>query len=441
MVHGVGAGALATAVLVAGAAVPSAAAARQAAATSRSGPVSAATEGDRLARSSQRHGTVADRAAATQAIRQRLTVAGADKALGSNVSAVVLDAATGAVVYSRNPSLALMPASGHKLVTGFVALSSMPASATFRTHVRADSTRSTVWLVGGGDPALSVSRLKEMAATTRAEVVRAGRTSVVLRVDDTLFPAPTSATGWKASYVPDEVAPVRPLVAGGRDVMDTALDAAAIFAGELVRLGVKVSSTAREKVPTGATTISTAVSASAGTLVAQLINSSNNDYAEAMHRQASLAAAKGASWSAANGHALTVLKAKGVNTSGAAVHDGSGLSRSDRMSATVMTSLLLRVRQYPAVKQAFYAPTGLPTAGVSGTLRTRFTTASTSCAKGRVRAKTGSLSDAVSLSGSAYGVDGRERLFSIIENGAASSTEARHAIDRFATAATGCTPG
>ena len=111
-----------------------------------------------------------------------------------------------------------------------------------------------------------------------------------------------------------------------------------------------------------------------------------------------------------------------------------------------MKRISAKLHPFAVVKFATPPPSnaaskGSGTAGVSGTLRTRFTTASTSCAKGKVRAKTGSLSDAVSLSGSAYGVDGRERLFSIIENGAASSTEARHAIDRFATAATGCTPG
>ena len=381
-------------------------------------------------------------------IPQRLAAAGADPALGTRVSAVVIDAVTGAVVYTRNASVTLMPASNEKLTTGFVALSSMAASATVRTQVKTyrppistGPPAYSVWIVGAGDPGLTVTRLREMALTARDALSRAGVTSVAVRVDDKLFPAPTPATGWKASYIPGDVAPVRALVAGGRNVLDTGLDAGVIFANELTRLGMSVSSTARGKVPPGATTVDSATSPSAGTLVAQLLNTSNNDYAENLHRRAAISASKGATWAAANGHALAVLKAQGVNTSGVAIHDGSGLSRSNRISAASMASLLLRVRRTPAIHQAFYAPNGMPTAGVSGTLKTRFATTATLCARGKVRAKTGWLSDVVALSGTAYGVDGRERIFSIIENGAASPTEARQAIERFATAATGCNPG
>lgn len=105
-----------------------------------------------------------------------------------------------------------------------------------------------------------------------------------------------------------------------------------------------------------------------------------------------------------------------------------------------MTSLLLTIRKSWVGSHFLHRDDAMPVAGVSGTLRTRFTTADTACARGKVRAKTGWLSDVVSLSGTAYGVDGKQRIFSIIENGAANPTEARLAIERFATAATGRNP-
>lgn len=380
------------------------------------------------------------RTALAGTIPQRLQKAGADPALGSRVSAVVLDATTGAVVYSRNASLALMPASNQKLNTAFVALSSMPATKTFQTHVKASSNKQIVWLVGGGDPGLTITRAREMAGTVRAALVKAGVKTVAVRVDDTLFPAPTNAVGWKTSYLPGDVVPVRPLVVGGRNAMDSAMDAGVIFSNELKRLGTTVSSTTRGKVVAGSATLVSATSLPVSTLVSQAINSSNNDYAEAIHRQSSLAAAKGATWAGANGHAIAALRAKGVTTTGTVIADGSGLSRSDRMSATNVTSLLLAIRRSATINNIIYAPDAMPIAGVSGTLATRFAQPDTICARGKVRAKSGTLSDVTALSGTAYSVDGKQRIFSIVENGAADTAAARFALERFATAAVGCDP-
>lgn len=304
----------------------------------------------------------------------RHAATGADPVLGSRVSAVVLDAATGAVIYSRNSSLALMSASNQKLNAAFVALSTMGSSKTVHTQVKASSNRQTLWLVGGGDPGLTVNRARQMASMAQAALVRAGVKSVAVRVDDTLFPPPTNATGWKASYLPGDVVPGRALVVGGRNAMDTALDAGVIFSNELMRLGISVSATTRGKVGPGAATLVMARSYSVGSYVTELINTSNNDYAENMHRRSSLTVGKGATWTAANGHALATLKAKGVNTSGAAIHDGSGLSRSNRMSGANLASLLLAIRRSAVAHPVLYGPNAMPTAGISGTPKTRFAT-------------------------------------------------------------------
>lgn len=386
-------------------------------------------------------GRLALTASDTRTIPQRLLAAGADPALGSAVTAVVIDTVTGAVIYSRNGSTVRLPASNQKLVTAFVALTTMGPNKTFPTVALVDTARTTVWLRGGGDPALSSAQLRTMATRVRDDLAGVGRQSIAVRVDDSLFPAPTNATGWKSSYLPGDVAPVRALVVDGHNVLDTGLDAGNSFAKELRAVGVAVPSVARQKLYRGGITVAKVTSPPVMTLVATMINSSNNDYAEALHRLSSLAAGSGATWSGANAHAMNVLRSRRVNVSNVAIQDGSGLSRSDRQSAATLTSLLLAVRRSWPTKYAIYRVNAMPTAGVSGTLRTRFATPDTACARGKVRAKTGWLSDVVSLSGTAYGVDGRERVFSIIENGAADPTQARFAIERFATAATGCNPG
>lgn len=376
----------------------------------------------------------------TRTIAERLAVAGADPALGANVSAVVIDTTTGEAVYSRGAGTALMPASNEKLVTAFVALTTLGPNRTFPTVAKVDTARSTLWLRGGGDPALSTSQLRTLAQQVRTDVVAAGRSAITVKVDDSLFPAPTNAPGWKTSYVPGEVAPVRALVVDGRNVVDTSLDTGNVFASELRRLGIAVPSVSRGTLSRGGTTVASVTSPPVAALVATMVNTSSNDYAEVLHRQSSLVAGTGGTWEAARAHATGVLAAHGVDTAGIAVHDGSGLSRSDRQSAASFTGLLMAARRSFVTRHVLYRDGAMPVAGVSGTLRTRFASPDTTCARGLVRAKTGWLSDAVALSGTAYGVDGTQRVFSIVENGAASPTEARLAIERFATAATGCNP-
>ena len=75
------------------------------------------------------------------------------------------------------------------------------------------------------------------------------------------------------------------------------------------------------------------------------------------------------------------------------VADGSGLSRDNRLSAAAMTDLLCWMVRRP---QADVFAASLPIAGIDGTLKSRLTGERH---RGRVRAKTGTLTGACSLSG------------------------------------------
>ncbi len=91
--------------------------------------------------------------------------------------------------------------------------------------------------------------------------------------------------------------------------------------------------------------------------------------------------------------------------------DGSGLCRSDLMSAQTMVKLL----KYMAGSNAgaeFAA--ALPMAGIDGTLKNRMTACR---ARGRVLAKTGTLTGVSALSGYAVTRAGERLAFSIIVNG------------------------
>ena len=115
----------------------------------------------------------------------------------------------------------------------------------------------------------------------------------------------------------------------------------------------------------------------------------------------------------------TFLKEAGVNTSGLALTDGSGLSRNDMVTAEASVQLLTymgRHRYSGVFREA------LPIAGVDGTLRNRM---KGTPAENNVRAKTGSLSSASSLSGYLTTASGENLVFSIMVNNFPVDTDVR----------------
>jgi D-alanyl-D-alanine carboxypeptidase/D-alanyl-D-alanine-endopeptidase (penicillin-binding protein 4) len=106
------------------------------------------------------------------------------------------------------------------------------------------------------------------------------------------------------------------------------------------------------------------------------------------------------------------LTALGVSTEGFEQADGSGLSRGNRVSARQIVALLEAVLASDATSARRYLDS-LAVAGVSGTLSSRM---KGSAAAGRVRAKTGFINGASSLSGFVERDDGRIFVFSILVN-------------------------
>jgi D-alanyl-D-alanine carboxypeptidase/D-alanyl-D-alanine-endopeptidase (penicillin-binding protein 4) len=106
-------------------------------------------------------------------------------------------------------------------------------------------------------------------------------------------------------------------------------------------------------------------------------------------------------------------------------YDASGMSGNDLIAPRAYTTLLTYAARQPwgeAWKATF------PIAGVDGTLSGRF---KTSPLKGKLFAKTGTLSEVTTLSGYLLAKSGRTIAFSILVNGHLPGSEAEtHAIDR-----------
>ncbi|MEO9222465.1 MAG: D-alanyl-D-alanine carboxypeptidase, partial [Mycobacteriaceae bacterium] len=126
----------------------------------------------------------------------------------------------------------------------------------------------------------------------------------------------------------------------------------------------------------------------------------------------------------------------GIDVSGLAMRDTSGLSDLDRVPARALTDVLSQAAgngPHGAALRPLLSK--LPVAAASGTLADRFDRVSTQTGAGWVRAKTGTLSGVNSLAGVVTDVDGRVLVFALLSNGPGA---ARPALDAIAAALRTC---
>ncbi|HEU0102601.1 MAG TPA: D-alanyl-D-alanine carboxypeptidase/D-alanyl-D-alanine-endopeptidase [Mycobacteriales bacterium] len=381
-----------------------------------------------------------------------LTTALADPALGPSVSAVVLDATTGASLLDLRGSTPVVPASTAKIATGVAVLAGLPPETRLRTQALAGPLPGDVVLVGGGDVTLAGpatppatgppgARLTDLAAQTRTAL---GATPVQrVLVDDTAYAPPATGPSWKPSYLVTDVAPVQALsmdggrAAPGRDerVADPALATGRAFAR---LLAAPAAAVVRAPAPAGAALLGAVDSAPLPDLVEQMLTASDNDLAESLGHRLALARGLPGTFAGAAQATRDVL-ADLVPAGGVTLADASGLSVENRVQPAAVAALLATVAgdrsgRYGAVLS------GLPVAGFDGTLEARYRAGATVPAAGQVRAKTGTLLGVSALAGLVRTADGRLLAFDVtlnaVPSGATRAAEA--ALDRVATVLAGC---
>jgi D-alanyl-D-alanine carboxypeptidase/D-alanyl-D-alanine-endopeptidase (penicillin-binding protein 4) len=376
-----------------------------------------------------------------QTIHDALTRRSTRTALGPDLAGLVTDAETGQVLWSRTPLEHQLPASNTKLVTAVNALSTFGPTYTIKTKVVQGTTARRLVLVGGGDPSLTGASLTTLAKAVTPGVRARGLRTVRVLVDDSLFPAPSLAYGWKSSYVPTDVRAVRALVVNQHEVSDTAMNAGRVFARRLVAQGLKVRVVVRHQAPAHATVLATVRGGSMASMVATMLRNSDNDYAEALHRLVAIKTGRAPTWGGARGAQRAALARLGIDLGTATLYDGSGLSRADRLAPLDIVRVLSLAFDGAHPDLASLQHNSLAIAGRTGTLAPhylRYVTAPSSCAAGLIEAKTGSLSGVIALSGFARGADGKTKLFSFLLNHVPSTLETRRAVDRLASTITGC---
>jgi D-alanyl-D-alanine carboxypeptidase/D-alanyl-D-alanine-endopeptidase (penicillin-binding protein 4) len=363
-------------------------------------------------------------APAAQAAGPAATVRALDRQMrhaGAGSSAYVTDLGTGEALYDRAGNVARIPASVNKLYTTAAALTRFGAEGQLETEVLGAThidelgvVTGNLYLRGGGDPTLGPSELRRLADILEGR----GLTEVTGRVigDESRFdplrggPASSFRTSsWVGPL--SALAYNRGLTEGRRPSFQTrpALYAAQRFERALERGGIEVGRAARAGVtPDTAELMAEWASPRMSVLAGEINRPSDNFMAETMLK------ALGAEFGSAGSTAAGTSVARAVAAEFGArprMVDGSGLSRANATTPHDVVDLLAGM-DGSELADEFHA--SLAVAGRTGTLDERMRG---SAARGRCRAKTGTLIGVSALAGYCDGQDGSRTAFAFLMTG------------------------
>ena len=317
---------------------------------------------------------------------------------------ILIDKASGEVIYESGSTKARTPASVLKLTSAAAIALTLDASTVFKTAIYKTEKRGVFVIWGENDPWIT-SNAKYRDANKRAYMPKL----------------------IKAAFASDKKLKKITLIYKGVNNSDIyyakkALKRRASVAYKPLSKDIEVESLITEK-------LSEVESPPLSKMIRFALLYSDNVLSQ---RLAMLATGK-------NGYPLNKdglndmvhekLNSLNVDTTGMKLVDGSGLGGSNRISAVTVSQLLLKIRSEPQLKVVYDS---LPVGGESGTLIGRYHTTAPQ-AVGIVKAKTGSTRHTVSLAGYTSTVE-KEYVFVVIADGVGrtkrSQNAARSAIDR-----------
>jgi D-alanyl-D-alanine carboxypeptidase len=317
---------------------------------------------------------------------------------------ILIDKASGEVIYESGSTKARTPASVLKLTTAATIALTLDASTVFKTAIYKTEKRGVFVIWGENDPWIT-SNAKYRDANKRAYMPKL----------------------IKAAFASDKKLKKITLIYKGVNNSDIyyakkALKRRASVAYKPLSKNIEVESLITEK-------LSEVESPPLSKMIRFAMLYSDNVLSQ---RLAMLATGKNGyplNKDGLNDMAHEKLTTLGIDTKGMKLVDGSGLSGANRVSAVTVSQLLLKIRSESQLKVVYDS---LPVGGESGTLIGRYHTTAPQ-AVGIVKAKTGSTRHTVSLAG--YTSSGeKEYVFVVIADGVGrtkrSQNAARSAIDR-----------
>ena len=344
------------------------------------------------------------------------------------VSVEVISASKNDVLFSYNPEEKMIPASITKLVTSAVAFAKLGPSFQLQTIVYSDDSdimdgvvNGNIYLKGYGDPDLNSSDIVYLAKQLKDIHIDEIKGNIIY--DESYFDK--EYYGLAGYYNGDTDKRWWPYVSalnldkngGGYDPAYAAGD---LLASELMNLGITFTGIVTAgTTPIGSVKEIAKTSHSLEDVATYMNKVSNNHSAIALFK---LLGAKeyGPPGSLENGTRVVIdfLTNIGVDRDGFEVLEGSGLTRFNYVTGTMMTKLLKYMYDQEELFDFFY--NSLAIAGVDGTIERRMIGGE---AERNVHAKTGTINSVTSLCGYAVSRDNELLIFYAVMNGFGGSNK------------------
>jgi serine-type D-Ala-D-Ala carboxypeptidase/endopeptidase (penicillin-binding protein 4) len=299
---------------------------------------------------------------------------------------VLIDPESDQTLFSQAPDVLRAPASVLKLVSMTTAIHTLGADTTFTTSISSTDKPDTFVLLGQSDPWLTASDFE--------------------------------AKKYHRAYSP---ALINAVLAANPGLKSMTLDFSGVYT---------IDAQALQKFFAGRVAITINSIASPSAAQAEAVNKiaeitspplkdiaqftllwSDNVLADRLARTAAVKLGFGGEATGIQQAFEKTLDGFGVEHTGLAIFDGNGLSKETRISARTIGELLVKIQATPELK---IIADGLPLAGKTGTLQTRFVTDAPK-AVGLVQAKTGWINGTVSLAGY-VNIRDKKYVFAVIAN-------------------------
>ena len=319
----------------------------------------------------------------------------------SSPGLLVIDETDSKVLTENKPDSLRIPASVLKLLTSVVVVQNLGTEARFTTSVWKMANKDEILIRGGRDPFLTTNRAiaEKYGHKYLPSLISKGNPENLKRIKifyEGLYP---------------------------KDIYNLNV---AMKNRKIKAKLIEVSSTQADEI--GKEEIASLTSEPISKMIEHLTLWSDNLVADRLADKAARAAGNPTTGKGLTNTYKDALTGLGITTDGIEIKDGSGLSKSNKVSARMIVQALMLIRKDAKFKSIY---DGLPVAGETGTLVKRFS--KTPVAKGNVRAKTGWVSNSVTLAGFVKSGE-NEYAFAILADGIVPSLKyrnrARSAMDK-----------